>query len=76
MFNQSQSNSMPEKVSNMSFILSPSQYVPIISFTSSSDASIQEFSRRDKRTNTLLPFASVKQDEQHVNINAGVFMKD
>ena len=76
MFNQSQSNSMPEKLSNMSFILSPSQSVPIISFTSSSDASIQEFSRQDKRIKTLLPFASVKQHEQHVNINAGVFMKD
>ena len=67
---------MPEKLSNMSFMLSPSQSVPIISFTSFSDASIQEFSRRDKRTKPLLPFASVKQDEQHININVGVFMKD
>ena len=69
---------MPEKSPNMSFILSPSQSVPIISVTSLSDAStsIQEFSRQDKRTITLLPFASVKQDEQHTSINAGVFMKD
>ena len=67
---------MPEKLCNMSFILSPSQSVPIISFTLFSDASIEEFSRRDKRSKTLLPFASVKQDEQHININAGVFMED
>ena len=73
---------MSEKLSNMSFISStiPSYYPhPNLSPSYHSHHSLMlilEFSRRDKHTKTLLPFASVKQDEQHININTGVFMKD